>query len=306
MSLLGSALAQTEETERDIRIVYITHEEPGNPFFVPVENGIKAAAADLGVTVEYHATEFSAGTMAMLIDEAVATEADGIVVSIFDVDRLGPRIIAAVDAGIPVIAVNQGFDTALELGALAYVGEDSYAVGFSGGERMAAAGASHALCLNPAPGISVLELRCEGFSDALAEAGATVEVLAINLTSAAAAVDRISEALSANPDVDAILSQGANPTSVALQALDESGLMGEVLLATFDLSTEILEAIRDGDMLFAIDQQPYLQGYLPIMYLTLYIENLNTPGNPIIQTSPGFITAENVDEVMALVAAGTR
>ncbi|HRL11884.1 MAG TPA: substrate-binding domain-containing protein, partial [Aggregatilineales bacterium] len=92
----------------------------------------------------------------------------------------------------------------------------------------------------------------------------------------------------------------------ATPALEADGLLGQILVATFDLSPEVLAAIRDGQMLFAIDQQQYMQGYLPIVYLTLFLENLNTPGSLLIQTGPGFVTQETAAAVIDLSAAGTR
>jgi simple sugar transport system substrate-binding protein len=112
--------------------------------------------------------------------------------------------------------------------------------------------------------------------------------------------------LVANPDADSIFTLGPTGAAPALAALEEEGLIGEILLATFDLSPEVLEAIRDGNMLFAIDQQQYLQGYLPIVLLTLYQENLNTISNPVLQTGPGIVTQETAARVIELSEAGTR
>ena len=101
-------------------------------------------------------------------------------------------------------------------------------------------------------------------------------------------------------------SVGPTGASPALQAITDEGLLGTILLATFDLSPDVLAAVRDGNMLFAIDQQQYIQGYLPIVYLTLYLENLNTPGNILIPTGPGFVTQENAAQVIEYSARGTR
>jgi simple sugar transport system substrate-binding protein len=140
----------------------------------------------------------------------------------------------------------------------------------------------------------------------MAEAGGTVEVLAVDLADPTDAQQKISAALTANPDVDSILTLGPTGAAPALAALEDEGLIGEILLATFDLSPEVLEAVRDGNMLFAIDQQQYLQGYLPVVLLTLYIENLNTVGSKVLLTGPGFVIADNAAQVIDLSAAGTR
>ncbi|RME52891.1 MAG: LacI family transcriptional regulator, partial [Caldilineae bacterium] len=161
-------------------------------------------------------------------------------------------------------------------------------------------------CVNQEVGNVALDLRCQGFTDAMAEAGATVEILAVELADPTDAQQRIVAALTANPDIDGILTLGPTGAAPALAALTEEGLLGKIKLATFDLSPEVLEAVRDGNMLFAIDQQQYLQGYLPIVMLTLYAENLNTVANDVIMTGPGFVTAENAARVIDLSAAGTR
>jgi simple sugar transport system substrate-binding protein len=151
-----------------------------------------------------------------------------------------------------------------------------------------------------------LDLRCQGFTDAMTEAGATVEVLAVDLADPTDSQQRIVAALTANPDINGVLTLGPTGAAPALAALEEEGLLGQIQLATFDLSPEVLEAVRDGNMLFAIDQQQYIQGYLPIVLLTLFSTNLNTIANDVLMTGPGFVTAENAAQVIDLSAAGTR
>lgn len=302
------ALTGTVELERrPIRIVVVTHGQASDPFWSVVQNGVDKAAEDMRVTVEYQApSTFDMVAMSQLIDAAVATEPDGLVVSIPDADALGDSITAAVDAGIPVISINSGYDVAAELGVLTHIGQTEYEAGFGGGERMAEAGATTAICVNQEVGNIALDQRCEGFTDAMAEAGGTVEVLAVDLADPTDAEQRISAALVANPDVDSIFTLGPTGAAPALAALEEEGLLGDIMLATFDLSPEVLEAIAAGDMLFAIDQQQYLQGYLPIVLLTLYQENLNTISNAVLQTGPGFVTQETAERVIELSEAGTR
>jgi simple sugar transport system substrate-binding protein len=285
----------------------VSHGQASDPFWSVVQNGVNQAAEDLGVTVEYQAPPtFDMVAMAQLIDAAVATEPDGLVVSIPDADALGPSIEAAVAAGIPVISMNSGSDVAAELGILTHVGQTEYEAGFGGGERMAEAGVTNALCINQEVGNAALDLRCEGFTAAMSEAGATVEVLSVDLADPTGAQQRVEAALSGDDTIDGILTlgpTGALPTLEALRATDQ---IGEIQLATFDLAPEVLTAIADGDMLFAIDQQQYIQGYLPIVLLYLYNTNLNTIANPVLMTGPGFVTAENADRVIELSEAGTR
>lgn len=292
---------------RPYRIVVVTHGQASDPFWSVVKNGVDAAAADMRVTVEYQApATFDMVAMAQLIDAAVASEPDGLVVSVPDYDALGDHIRAAVDAGIPVISINSGSDHAADLGVLAHVGQTEYEAGFGGGERMAAAGVTNALCINQEVGNVGLDLRCQGFADALAAAGGTSTVLAVDLADPTGAQGRVSAALQQDATINGILTLGPTGAIPTLAALDAEGLLGTIPFGTFDLSPEVLAAVRDGQMLFAIDQQQYTQGYLPIVYLTLFLENLNTPGAVLIPTGPGFVTQETAAQVIEFSARGTR
>ncbi|MCL4246826.1 MAG: sugar ABC transporter substrate-binding protein [Anaerolineae bacterium] len=304
LALNATALAQEA---RPYRIVVVTHGQASDPFWSVVKNGVDAAAADMRVSVEYQApATFDMVAMSQLIDAAVASEPDGLVVSNPDPDALGPSIRAAIDAGIPVITINSGSDVAADLGVLAHVGQTEYEAGYGGGQRMAAAGATNAICVNQEVGNVALDLRCQGFADAMAEAGGTTTVLAVELADPTGSQGRIAAALSENPDADAIFTLGPTGAAPALAVLEDEGLLGQMLVATFDLSPDVLAAIRDGNMLFAIDQQQYTQGYLAVVYMTLYLENLNTPGQVLIPTGPGFVTQDTAAAVIEYSARGTR
>jgi simple sugar transport system substrate-binding protein len=306
-SLGFASLAVAQDDMRPYRIVVVTHGQASDPFWSVVKNGVDAAAADMRVTVEYQApATFDMVAMSQLIDAAIATEPDGLVVSIPDPDALGPSIQAAVEAGIPVISINSGSDVAEEFGVLAHVGQTEYEAGVGAGERLAEAGATNVLCVNQEVGNVALDLRCQGVTDALTAAGGTVEVLAVDLADPTGSASRIGAALAEDETIDAIFTLGPTGAAPALQVLEQEGMLGDMLVATFDLSPEVLEAIRDGNMLFAIDQQQYTQGYLAIVYMTLYLENLNTPGQVLIPTGPGFVTQETAAQVIDLSAAGTR
>ncbi len=300
--------ASAQDTERsDIDIVVVSHGQASDPFWSVVQNGVAQAGEDMGVNVQYQAPgTFDMVAMAQLIDAAVATDPDGLVVSIPDADALSASITAAVEAGIPVISMNSGSDVAADLGILTHVGQTEYEAGYGGGQRMAEAGVTNAICVNQEVGNAALDLRCQGFTDALAESGGTVETVAVDLADPTGAQQRISAAITADDTINGILTLGPTGAAPALAALTESGQLGSMALATFDLSPEVLDAIEAGDMLFAIDQQQYLQGYLPIVLLTLYNTNLNTIANPVLMTGPGFVTQETAAQVKALSAAGTR
>jgi simple sugar transport system substrate-binding protein len=268
---------------------------------------VNQAAKDMGVQVEYQAPDtFDMVAMSQLIDAAVASHPDGMAISIPDADALGDSIRAGVAAGIPMISLDSGSDVAAELGMLTHVGQTEYEAGLGAGQRMGKAGVTTALCVNQEVGNVALDDRCRGFTDGLADSGGKVQVVQVNLNNPTEAQSRIEAALSSNPDVDGILTLGPTGAAPALEALRGTGQLGKIQLATFDLSPDVLKAIESGDMLFAIDSQQYMQGYLPIVLLTLYATNLNTIANPVLMTGPGFVTKENAAQVIDLAAAGTR
>ena len=314
VALFGAACGDDDDDEdaeakRDISIVVVAHGQASDPFWSVVKNGVDAAAEDMGVSVSYQApATFDMVAMSQLIDAAVATSPDAMVISIPDADALRRAIQGIIDAGIPLISINSGSDVFAELGALTHVGQTEYEAGFGGGKRMAAAGVRNALCVNQEIGNVALDLRCQGFEDALAEAGGKVEVLAVNLADPTDSQQRIENALSAAGDFDGVLTLGPTGAAPALKAFEALGLFGQVQLATFDLSPEVLEAIVDGQMLFAIDQQQFLQGYLPIVFLTKFLETAGSfpGGGGVILTGPGFVTAENAAAVIDLSKEGIR
>jgi simple sugar transport system substrate-binding protein len=308
VAAFGAFIQPAAAQDDEVRIVVVSHGQASDPFWSVVQNGVQAAGEDLGVTVEYQAPDtFDMVEMSQLIDAAVASNPDGLVVSIPDASALEASITAAIEAGIPVISMNSGSDVAEELGVLTHVGQTEYEAGVGGGQRMAEAGVTKALCVNQEVGNVALDERCRGFTDAITEAGGTVEVLAVDaISDPVGAQQAIEAALSADPEINGIFTLGPTGAAPAMAALEAAGQTGTIPLATFDLSPEVLQAIVDGNVLFAIDQQQYLQGYLPIVLLTLYAENLNTVANPVIMTGPGFVTAENAERVIELAEAGTR
>jgi simple sugar transport system substrate-binding protein len=300
------SLAHAQE-EASLRFVVVTHGQASDPFWSVVQKGTAQAETDMRVTVEYQAPPtYDMVAMAQLIDAAVASNPDGLVVSIPDADALTPSITAAVEAGIPVISINSGADVAKDLGVLTHVGQTEYEAGLGGGQRMAEAGVTNAICLIHEAGNAGLEERCRGFTDAMTEAGGTVEELVVDINNPTEAQQRVDAALTSNPDINGIMALGPGGAIPALQALQAAGTTDAVKLATFDLSPEVLQGIKDGTVLFAIDQQQYEQGYLPIVLLTLYNRNGNTIANDVLMTGPGFVTADNVDQVLDLTEAGTR
>lgn len=302
----GSAGGEDGGGSRDLRIVVVTHGQASDPFWSVVANGVNQARDDLGITVEYNAPEtFDMVAMGQLIDTAVASEPDGLVVSIPDADALGGPIQAAVEAGIPVVSINSGSDVYQDLGILTHVGQTEFEAGVGAGERMAEAGVTNTICVNQEVGNVALDLRCEGFAEGLG--GVPSEVVAVDLTDPTGAQAAIEAALSSDETIDGILTLGPTGADPALAALEASGRAGDVQIATFDLSENVLNALDAGEMLFAIDQQQYLQGYLGVLIVTQFAEYGLLPGggSPIL-TGPGFVTQENAAQVIELSAEGIR
>jgi simple sugar transport system substrate-binding protein len=293
--------------QRDFRFVVVTHGQASDPFWSVAANGVKDAAADMGVTAEYQAPgTFDMVEMAQLIDAAVASKPDGLVVSLPDADALGPSITAAVDAGIPVITMNSGSDTFADLGVLVHVGQTEFEAGLIAGQKFKEEGVKNPICLNQEVGNAALDLRCDGFFEGLGIKG---EVIAVDLDDPTGTTETVTGALQNNPDIDGILTLGPTGATPTLAALDDAGKLGDIAFATFDLSPEVLEAITAGDMLFAIDQAQYLQGYLPIVFLTKYLETGALPlgsVNRVVLTGPQIVTAETAAQVVDFSKEGLR
>jgi simple sugar transport system substrate-binding protein len=300
--------AVAQECDTVLQIAVVTHGQASDPFWSVVSNGVSDADEEYEcVETTYQAPEtFDMVAMAQLIDAAVATSPDGLIVSNPDPSALEEAIRGAIDAGIPVISVNSGSDVAEELGVITHIGQTEYEAGFGAGARFADAGVTSAICVNQEVGNVALDLRCQGFADAMAEADATSTVLEVDLNDPTDLQNRVLATLEADESINGVFALGPSAAVPILQAMRDAGLIGVVALATFDLSPEVLAAIRDGDMLFAIDQQQYTQGYLGIVYMYLYLTNLNTPGSTVVLTGPGFVTAGNAAAVIDYAARGTR
>jgi simple sugar transport system substrate-binding protein len=243
--------------------------------------------------------------MRRLIDEAISARLDGLIVSLPDVQGLRAAIRRARRAGIPVISINSGSDRFRDLGIPVHVGQPEYRAGFEAGERMAAAGVRAGLCVNQEIGNAGLDQRCRGFSAALRRVGGRAAVLGVDLQDADQVQQRITQAVR-DSVADGVLTLGTAGALPALAAL-RTGFGRRVELASFDLSPEVLQAVSRKRMLFAVDQQPYLQGYLPVVMLAERARHLLfPPRGELIPTGPDFVTAATADEVLELSRRGFR
>jgi simple sugar transport system substrate-binding protein len=301
----ANATTRGQDERARIRIAVVTHGQASDPFWSVVKNGIDRAAEDMGVTVTYQAPQvFDMVAMSRLIDAEVARKPDGLIVSIPDTGALSRSVRAAKDAGIPVISINAGGEVSREMGALMHIGQNEYDAGKAGGERMGAEGVRHAICVNHEVGNVSEDERCRGFLDALVKAGGKGRVLAVTASNPTDMQQKIMAALA--PDVDGVFALGPSGARAALGAVQQSNRLGNVKIATFDLSPEVLAAIRDGQIAFAIDQQQYLQGYLPIVLLEKYVAYGLLPAAAAIPTGPSFVTRENAAAVIDASKKGIR
>ena len=300
---LGLVMAAQARAQEQIRIVMVTHGQAASGFWSVAKKGADDADADLAdTTVEYRAPEtYDMVAMAQLIDAAVASKPDGLAVSIPDPDALGPSIKAAIAAGIPVISLNSGVEVAKQLGVKVHVGQTELIAGIGGGAAMKGMGVTKAACVNQEVGNVALDLRCQGFAQGL---GADVNVIATTIDPTEVK-NAVTAYLTRNPDTQALFILGSDPAMPAVEAVEGLGLIGKVRLATFDLSEGILQSVRDGKMEFAIDQQQYLQGYLPIVLLRLYKKFGLMPGADVL-TGPGLVTKDNAASVIDWSAKGYR
>jgi simple sugar transport system substrate-binding protein len=284
------------------RIVVVTHGQASDPFWSVVKKGVDDAGALMGVEVQYQApATFDMPQMRAMIDAAVASKPDGLVVSIPDAEALGPSIKAAVAAGIPVISMDSGLDVSKGLGAILHMGIDEYPSGFAAGEQMKAAGRTKGACVNMEVGNVALDQRCQGFADAM---GGASEVIAVPMDPTKIKAG-VFAALKQRPEIDAVLVVGVSGFDATLAAIKEAELEQRIAVGSFDLSPSLLEAIDKGEALFAIDAQQYLTGFYPVIFLAEYARLGMVPVSHVM-TGPLFVKQDTARQVIELSKQGYR
>ena len=283
-----------------IDVIVVSHGQANDPFWSVAKNGVDSACKDMKISCKYTAPgTFDMVEMAKLIDNAVSQNPKGIVITLPDAAALGKSVKAAIAAGIPVISMNSGSDDFASLGISAHVGQTEFEAGVGGGQKMKAAGGKKALCVNHEVGNVALDRRCAGFKKGF---GGPVEILGTSND-----VTEIEKAVAAKlGGVDTILTLGAGLSGeAALKALEAAGKVGQIRLGTFDMSPDMLKAAAAGKVEFLIDQQQYLQGYLPIAIFAQYIRWGTMPAG-VVMTGPGFVTPDNASKVIKWAAQGYR
>jgi simple sugar transport system substrate-binding protein len=287
---------------KDVTIAMVTHGDGGS-FWSVAKKGAEAAAEDLGVTLKYSESNNDPEEQAQLIEAAVTEGVDGLAVSAPNPEAITSAVKTAVDAGIPVITLNSGAEESADLGAITHVGQTESIAGEGAGAKLKEAGATKIICIIHEQGNIGLNQRCEGAAKSF---GGDVENLQVAGTSdVSTTLTEIQSKLESDTSIDGVLA--LNP-DIAVAARDAvAGAGSEATVGTFDLSADVIKAIQADEIAFAVDQQQYLQGYLPVVFLTLNKTNLNTVGGGLpVLTGPGFVTKENAAEIEKLAEAGTR
>ena len=283
-----------------IDVIVVSHGQANDPFWSVAKNGVDSACKDMKIKCKYTAPgTFDMVEMAKLIDNAVSQKPKGIVITLPDAAALGKSVKAAIAAGIPVVSMNSGSDDFAKLGISAHVGQTEFEAGVGGGQKMKAAVGKKALCVNHEVGNVALDRRCAGFKKGF---GGPVEILGTSNDPT-----EIQKAVAAKlGGVDTILTLGAGLSGeAALKAIKSAGKTGSIKLGTFDMSPGMLKAAAAGEVEFLIDQQQYLQGYLPIAIFAQYMRWGTMPAG-VVMTGPGFVTPQNASKVIKWAAQGYR
>jgi simple sugar transport system substrate-binding protein len=281
-------------------IAMITHETPGDTFWDKIKAGAQQAAKDTGVTLKY-SNDPDAAKQAVLIQNAVDSKVNGIATTLVTPDALAGSVKAATNAKIPVVGFNSGIDQYKQLGALMYFGSDETLAGTTAGQRIAGEGAKHPLCVIQAAGSVALEARCAGVKSAVPG----TENIQVNGADDSAVATTLQAKLSQDKSIDYVVTLGAPIAVDALKAIDAAG--SKTKLITFDLNAEAAQDIQSGKIEFSIDQQPYVQGYMAVTSLYLYLKNGNDiGGGKAVLTGPSFVDKNNIATILPYTKNNTR
>jgi simple sugar transport system substrate-binding protein len=269
----------------------ITHEQAGDTFWDKIRAGAQDAAKAHGITLNYSNNE-NGPEQATLVQNAIDSKVSGIAVTLASADAVVPVAKKAVEAGIPLVAFNSGIDRYQETGAKMYFGSDETLAGQTAGEKITAGGGGKALCVIQAQGQIALEDRCKGVKQGFAN----TENLNVNGADLPSVQQTIQSKLAEDKSITHIVTLGAPIASAALGA-QASGNTAKLI--TFDLNQDVAQGIQDGKVEFAVDQQPYVQGYMSVTMLWMNITNGNDigGGKPVL-TGPSLVDKSNIAQIL--------
>ncbi|MFF1837786.1 substrate-binding domain-containing protein [Streptomyces sp. NPDC058231] len=284
-----------------MKIAMVTHSGEGDTFWDIVRSGAEHAAAKDNVEFLYSADK-EGKEQAQLVQAAIDQKVDGIVVTLAKPEAVEAVVAKAVKAGIPVVTINSGAQFSARVGAIGHIGQDEKVAGEAVGEELDRRGRKKAVCVIHEQGNVSLEERCAGVRKTF---GGSVENLSIQGTDMPASTSSIEAKLQADRNIDAIVTLGAPFAAAAVKAKEGSGSGAEI--DTFDLNAEVVGRLKAEEVGFAVDQQPYLQGYLAVDELWLDRTNGNVigGGKPVL-TGPAIVTAADVPQLEKYTARGTR
>ena len=284
----------------NLTIQMVTHEQAGDTFWDKIRAGAEDAAKSHGITLQYSNNE-NGPEQATLVQNAIDSKVSGLAVTLSSADAVIPVVQKAAEAGIPVVAFNQGIDDYKEAGAKMYFGSDELLAGQTIGKKITEDSGGKALCVIQAQGSVALETRCKGVKEGFAN----TENLQVNGADLPSVQQTIQSKLAQDPGITNIVTLGAPIALAALQAQEASSNTAK--LATFDLNQEAAQAIKDGKILFSVDQQPYVQGYMAVESLWLNITNGNDigGGKPTL-TGPSIVDSTNIDQILPYTANNKR
>lgn len=297
----SSAATSTHSAGKNMKIVVVSG-PLSDPFFGAMKKGSEQAGKDLGVNVQYTAPadlNNLGPDLSRLEDAAIAAHPDAIVASEFLPDAQDGSLKRITAANIPMVFMNAGPNWQ-SLGAITYIGENPAAVGAQAGATFAKKGATKVLCVNHVPGNPTLEARCNGLEKAVNAAGGTTSVLNIpasQATDPTAVTNAISGALRSDPSINGVFTLGSSVAEDAVKALANAN--PSTIVGTTDLSMNVLQDVKQGKLAFAVDQQPYLQGYDAVLAA---VQDVRFGLHPVgqVDTSPLMITKDNVDQTIKI------
>jgi len=285
-------------------------------FFAKIKKGIDDGALVAkahGSSVSYlqlQTYDNIGGDAANLIRTAISQHASIIAAPDWVGDSEDEAYKAATAAGIPVLLYNAGGgDKAKELGAINYVGNEEYPAGLAGGAYFATHGSKNVICVNTVPGAGNLEARCKGVADGISKEGGKSTQLPLPASSfgnPTAVAEAIKATLLKDPKIDGVVTISAGDADSAANGIQQAGATAKVKLGTFDMNETNLDRIKDGTQLFAIDQQPWLQGFLAVTLSDGFVNYGLKTATPVILTGPGIVDSSNIDATLAGAKAGYR
>ena len=227
---------------------------------------------------------------------------DGIAVTLAKPEAMAPAVAKARAAGIPVVGLNAGFDQWQKLGVQQYFGQDEAISGQAAGKRLRDEGARKVLCIIHEQGNVSLESRCAGVRQGF---GGQVELINVNSADMPSVEAALTAKFQQDPSIDHVVALDASIALTAVKSREAAG--NDAKIATFDTNSQLVDAIKNGQIIWAIDQQPFLQGYLAVDSLWLYLNNGNTiGGGQAVLTGPAFIDSSNIDSIAEYARRGTR